>query len=147
MLNTIKVNMFLVGIILIIFGIGMIIVSMSVFIYTRKLLKEYDTEGVAKIKRFIKQIGHESLMPIYDLIYDDILYELRSNMGAVEQKYSVGDEVRVWFKSENPFKFISDAELDMWNRLSLTFKTLGLFSILPGGFSVIISIILGIFIR
>lgn len=147
MWSAIKVNLFLIGIILLLFGISMVILSMSIFIHTRKLLKTYDVKGKAKIKKFTKHIGHDALMPIYVMIYDDMEYELRSNMGAIEQEYNVGDEVEVWFKSENPFKFISEVEMNMWNRLNMTFKTLGLYAILPAGLMILISIILGIFIR
>lgn len=147
MLNTIKVNLLLIGIILMVFGIGMIVVSISIFVYTRHILKEYDEKGKAKLKRFSKQIGIESTMPIYEMTYEDVLYELRSNIGAVEQEYKVGDVVDVWFKSVNPFKFISEVEIDMLNRVNLTFKTLGMFAILPGGISIIVSILLGIFVR
>lgn len=147
MLNTLRVNMLLVGILLLIFGIGMIAISISVYIHIRKMLDNYDTKGMAKIKKVTKQVGHEALIPVYDLVHENILYELRSSMGAVEQKYSVGEEVSIWFKGENPYKFISEVELDIWNRFSLTFKTLGIYAMVPSGISILISLIIGVFIR
>lgn len=147
MINSIKINMILIGIILSLFGIFMLVAALIIVFYERHLRKEFNKKSKAKILKFNTELGSNSSMPVYELVYEDTLYELRSIMGAVEHRYKEGDIVKIWFDSENPYKFITEVELNIWSRLNLMFRTLGIYAIAPGILFIIISILIGVIWR